>query len=84
MTKLTPYQELIGDNHKEERINFRWDEVEEDFLRKFEFNSLQERIVSQTIQYKGTKLDAFYRFSIGEIGFNECVDAVAKEFESSK
>jgi hypothetical protein len=45
------------------------------------FNDLQDSIVKQAAIYKDTKFDLFYRFSIGEVDFNECIDSIIKNLE---
>jgi hypothetical protein len=45
------------------------------------FNDLQDSIVKQAAIYKDTKFDPFYRFSIGEVDFNECIDSIIKNLE---
>lgn len=42
-----------------------------------EFVELQDRMVAQASIYKGTKLDPFYRFMIGEMDWKDCVEKVS-------
>ncbi|MGV4321198.1 hypothetical protein P9294_gp008 [Bacillus phage FADO] len=43
-----------------------------------EFEELQDRMIERASIYKGTELDSFYRFVIGEMDWEECVKRVAK------
>ena len=28
----TPYEKLIGENHKNEKVDFKWDQIEEELI----------------------------------------------------
>lgn len=45
------------------------------------FHDMQDSMEQKALIYKGGQLDPFYRFVIGEIDFEECVEGIALNFE---